>query len=306
MNESKRQQSSRRPRITWRLEGPAVEDGTVAVDNLLQVLKNLQGAVRRLAEVILDESKGRRRGRPTRSVADQTTLRLVSVGPGSFTAVLELPSPLPQRKMWDIGEQAMEQLLAGLETVAETKDYGSLPAAVRPDIHRLTQVVGDGITSVTFEGGAPRRRVARFQAPTDIPRVLEPSRRGGALSGRLREIDFKDLTAELYDATGRMTRVGFLAEQEDDLAAAANLHVTITGELEEGGGGRPMSITVESIETTPRSDQFWLSTDIDRLAHEQGIRPLGASQLGPASFWPKRLDPDDFVASIYKERRREA
>lgn len=278
----------------------------MAVDKLLHVLANLQGAVRRLAESILDESRGRRRGRPTRSLAEETTLRLVSIGRGSFTAVLELPSPPVQQKMWEVGEQALEQLLAGLEAVAEKKDYTSLPAVVRPDIHRLTQVVGDGITTLTFEGGAPKQHVARFQAPADIPIVLEPSKRGGSLSGRLREVDFKDHTAELYDATGRMTRVRFSPEQENDLETAANRHATITGEIEEGTGGRPTSITVESVETILRGDEFWRSADADQLAREQGIRPLDVSRLGPAPFWPKRLDPDDFIAGIYEERRRGA
>jgi hypothetical protein len=283
-----------------------VEDGTVPVDNLLHVLGNLQGAVRRLAESILDESRGRRRGRPSRSLAEETTLRLVSVGRGSFTAVLELPAPPMQQKMWDVGEQALENLLAGLEAVAEKHDYTSLPAVAIPEVQRLTQVVGDGITSLSFEGGTVRQHVARFEAPAEIPFMLESPRRSGSLSGRLREVDFKDHTAELYDATGRMTRVRFLPEQEDDLKTAANLHVTIMGEVEEGAGGKPASITVESVEAVPSADEFWLRKDIDRLAEEQGVGPLDASRLEPAPFWPKRLDPDDFVSAIYEGRRHDA
>jgi hypothetical protein len=291
--------------ITWRLEGPSVEDGTVPVDKLVHVLSNLQGALRRLAENVLDQSKGRKRGPPPRTLAEEATLRLVSIKGGSFQAVLELPSTPPQRKLWQVGEEALEQLLAGLEAAAEQQDFTAFPAVALPEVHRLTQIIGDGITRLTFEGGATKRHVARFEAPAEVP-AATPQRRGGSVSGRLREVDFKDHTAELYDATGRMTRVRFTPEQEADLKAAANLNVTVTGELEEGAAGRPASITVEKVETAWQGDQFWISTDVERLAQEQGVRPLDVSSLEPAPFWPKKSDPEDFVSEIYADRRREA
>src|SRR5579859_3644044 len=108
-------------RITWRFEGPAVEDGTAPVDEVIRVLTTLQSALRHIAESIEDESRGRRRGRPKRRISEEITLRLVEVTHGSFGAVLELPPPSPQQRMWDSGEAALEELVQSLEGVARTK-----------------------------------------------------------------------------------------------------------------------------------------------------------------------------------------
>jgi len=124
------------------------------------------------------------------------------------------------------------------------------------------------------------------------------------MSGRLREVDFKDHSAELYDATGMMTRVRFSETQEHALQNVANRHVTMYGELEEGAEGARTTLTLDSVESlSAEPSAFWEHKSVDELILIEGVRPLTEETLAPATFWPADLDPQDFIAAIDEENR---
>jgi len=284
------------------LEGEAVANGTISVERLLAVLENLQLAVRRIGESIADSKRRPHPGRFRRTVEEQTSLRLVQVTHGSWGAVLELEQPVPQTRMFDIGEEALTVLLESVSDLREGKVLTLSPA--EQQIRNLVRVVGSGVDALVLEGG-PGRRHVRFDAAVveQLPPTVAPYLSGRArLSGRLREVDFKDHTAELYDASGRMTRVLFSPVQEALFRSAANMMVTVEGTSEEKGTGAG-HIQAELMNILDLREDFWQSPSIRQLAEECNIGPFSRDDIDKADFWPRDQDPEEFVRAIYRERR---
>lgn len=292
-------------RVTWKIDGPAVEDGTIPVDYVVRVLTALQGAVRRVAESKYDESRGRRRGPPRKSIAEEVSLRLVRTRRGSFSATLELPATRDQKTLWHAGEEALETVLTALESLSRGHQPSDLPGSAIKDINNLVNIVGDNVTKLTFRGRSNGvSHVAKFESRIPVAQAVPQIFKEGAVSGRLREVDFKDHTAELYDATGNMTRVRFGGDQEEDMRRSANLQVTISGDIEEDALTRRTTVQVSSISPVEVDRGFWGTPSLSELAESQGVSPLNEGNLNPAAFWPEDLVPDDFLVPILEERRR--
>lgn len=257
-----------------------------------------------MAESIIDEPRGRRRGPPKKSLAEDISLRLVKTRRGSFSATLELPASSEQQTMWHTGEEALDKLLISLEEMARGVEPSSLPTAVIPDIQNLIGIVGDGVTRLTFSG-KPKgiSHIASFRKKVLVAPAVRTTARRGSISGRLREVDFKDHTAELYDAAGNMARVQFGKDQEEQLRVSANQQVKIAGEIEEDVITKRTTVKVDEISSVHVDAGFWATHELRTLAKAQGIRRLGKKALSPAPFWPIELDPDDFLSPILEVRK---
>jgi len=287
-------------RLTARLEGEEVLDGTILVDRLVVVLSNLQLAVRHIAEDIA--GRRRKRGPFPRTIAEQTALRLIAIAEGSWEATLELERP-PQLPGFRIGEEALERFLDDVHEIQE-EGVSRVCGPAEAEIRSLLHVVGDGVTALTLTGG-PKQRLVRFDAEmarqlVAVEEVSVP--RKAVLSGRLREVDYKDGTAELYDASGQMTRVAFSRDQEGLFETAANKMVLVDGESQEGMRGTPRiqaeRIRVLDLQTTGER------RTARQLAEERHIPPFTRAVLDEADFWPSDEDPHEFIRWIYEERQK--
>ena len=97
------------------------------------------------------------------------------------------------------------------------------------------------------------------------------------LTGRLLEIDFKDGTAEIYDAVGKLTRVRFSPEMAPALKDAATEEVVAEGTYEPVRGSKEQHFVLSSLSPADVSSDFWRNPSLEDLRREQGVQPIGSA-----------------------------
>jgi len=299
----------RRRQIIATFEGQAVAQGRVGVDEFVRVVGSIQDALRHAGEEVAS-GRGRHRGPIAKSIAGQCVLELVRVETGSFSAVMEL-SAKEQPPLFDIGEEAIDALLDGIEDVSRgAEGEGKLPASVLPDIERIVERLGNGLDAIDLRGGREAKTVslsARTAQALERYRPAPPPKRRATVIGRLREVDFKDHTAEIYDASETMVRVAFSPEQERAFKAAAMLRVEVEGPAQTDLSGAVRTIEAEQLQSSEEEvGEFWQPFRIEEVAARTGVRPVRAlKELQRIAFWPEEEDADEAVREIYAERGAE-
>ncbi len=221
-------------------------------------------------------------GRLKDFVRQTGSLRLVSTQQGSFVAELEVAPP---PDMFDYGLDALEDLMGGLEN-----PYVKLPPAVAREVAEIPADIKEGVDSVTFVGGKPKRRIVlgrgtRFEKPRTRPAEVKQV----SHVGRVLEVDWNDRTAELHTPTG-VVSLAFGADMGDLLHQAARQLVQVTGIGAVDKGGRVQSLLVEAIHETVDDSAFW-SAPLTRLINEQGV--------GPYTFPTEILGPEGETAEEF-------
>lgn len=299
MEETTRITSSDSRTIVAVFEGPAVARGRVSVPEFVRVLDGIQRSLVIVGQDLM--GRQRTRGPVPQTYTEQLTLELVATEPGSFTATLALPEPRTPALI-DLGEEALDKVLEGIEAEFKKSVAPVLSEAARAVVREtILKAVGRD-TRLTIRGGKARREIvisedAVNQAQAFVAEMPRPRGRT-QLVGRLLEIDFKDHTAEVWDASGRMTRVRFDEELADVLKAAARMQVVVEGDAEVDDRGRARGFEIEGVNTLDIPDEFWKNPTLDELIREQGIQPIRSIQdLAVPSF------ADEDVESLLSELR---
>jgi len=261
-----------RRRLVARFEGPGVGEGRVSVAEFLRVLDDIQKSLIVVGEQIVGRSHTR--GRLPQTLSEELTLDLVATNPGSFQAVLELHQP-QQPMLENIGEEAIDMLLEGIDLELDGKP-SDLPQAARAYVRDLASRTTGDLAKLTLQGGRKRRRVViSSEAVSQLPAMVPVKPHGPArVVGRLLEVDFKDGTAEVWDATGKMTRVLFETAMADRMKSAATLQVMAAGDAETNDQGRIRALKVDELTIVETGEEFWTDVGPAELAAQQGVVPL--------------------------------
>ncbi len=109
---------SKQPLLHFRFEGPAIRDGKILFDDLTLFVSNLSLAIERIINS-LQIGESVRLGRPPRAIQVLTALEIVSLSKGSVKLALDLRREEQKFPRWDIGEEATNILLQGIEVIAD-------------------------------------------------------------------------------------------------------------------------------------------------------------------------------------------
>jgi hypothetical protein len=323
MNEM--QQRELRAELAIRLEGPAVSEHRIALQDLVLFGQELQTAVNRVARVLLGQSASAQSGRTPAEIEESCRLEVVALRSGSVELVLDLPQNRQLSFTEDLGEEALKALVGGISGVAGEQqglprgfDRGVLTA-----LRESGRLFERGITGISFNLHAGEghwtaeytpqvrdRIVSRIQRPTENSRTVE---------GRLLMGDFKEtnLRCRLHPPLGKPILCAFDEAQKEDVLAALTRFVRVVGEATEREG-EIQSLRIQYIEVLDpvglahnmaarsAADFFSTAPDIDTLAAQQGVKPVTDFDKLRGDFWPEDESADDFTTALYNWRHEDS
>lgn len=300
------------PQIEMRFEGPAVP-GRISVDLLGTLPWELQASLRRMLS-----NRRQQVGRFRGSVEQVCKLELIAFQPGSAVMLFEFAGPRDASTLQgDQGVKVAEEMFAALEAgESGTEDWSnSLHPGVREGFDNLTRNLGEGIDSIQLrlrhDGGERAVRVTTaFRR--HFGKRTRPLRLVGEVSveGVVWEIDWKDRTAELYEADGSKVKLSFTPELEERITKASKRRVLVRG-LRKGTGDRVRELAVADLEQAeqsseqpdPRYGGFWDNLSADELARRQGVKPVeNLDDL--KGDWPEGESVDEFLDLVREVRGR--
>ncbi|HID23216.1 MAG TPA: hypothetical protein EYP14_12550 [Planctomycetaceae bacterium] len=314
--------SPRRPRFAIRIEGPRVGEARLSANDLAEIVRRTQQALKRVGQVLYGEAS-LRKGRKKRDIEELCELFIVGWRPGSAVAELELAEPPAQLSLFGyIGEQSLKAFLQGMDSIrAMRPDSGhssprGFDAGVLQVCDALGRVLDHGIDAVRFEPeqgmGLP---VAVFDRPVR-ERVRELlgkpiEQRQVEKVGRLEVLDgHTGLRGRLWEADGTKWLCNFKPEHLELLPGLWLRTVQIVGEaIIEPNRERLLNVKAilplddEIVQRWPTEERqsFWAPISLDEMAEQQGVRP--AEDLDSISdLWPVDDDPDELLRHVLAER----
>lgn len=299
------------PQIEMHLEGPAVP-GRISVDALAALPKQLQTSLRSILSN-RRQSKGRFRD----EVEQVCKLDLIAFHPGSTVMLLEFAPPREANTLQgDQGAKVAEEMFTVLEA-GESGTTGwtsGLSSRVLDGFDKLTRGLGEGIDSM--------RLSLRHQGQTRSVRITQsfrnhlrtatatPERVGEVkVEGVVWEIDWKDRTAELWQADEAKVKLSFGQDLEERVTEAKKRRVLVRGKPTDSAG-RVRELHISQIEVLedapgqpdPSYGSFRDNLSLDDLAARQGVGiTTSIDQL--RSDWLDDTSVDDFLDLIRKVRR---
>ena len=271
--------------VTFNEEG--VAGHSVPVDGFATALQSLQDAVRLMVEDLGGREPGP--GRPARWVRDQSALKLTATGTGSFVATLTLePPPDGQGYLDNFGPQALDALLNW-----DGCEDSTLPRAVTDKLYEMPAALPeDAQLWLGSVDGSRKVEVRRAERVATTERTAEAA----LLRGRLKEVNWDRLTAQLHDPTGSYARLRFDAELYDDMRRLATEFVEVRGEGRFNPHDEWTSIHVERINGTRSGREPF---DLESVLHDPHPKRFDPDQVITAS---EPFDVDEFVRVIHEGR----
>lgn len=304
----------REPVLTLRAKGPATEGGRIVLSDLLQLGKNIQTAVERVARVLVGQADSRKPGRKPKEILSSCPLEVVALRCGSFEIALDLPRD--KFENMDLGVAAIEKLVGGMESVATNGEL--LPpgydAGVLHSLKDMGRVIGRGIDEIEVETRTQRlKRSFTFDREFHgriTAKIRGPVTRLRAIEGRLLMADFRSDAerCRIHPPVGDPVICQFDEALEETVYEYLRSFVRVTGETrEDPATGRISSIMIKDIEPISlegtdfekiTADEFWREIPLEQLAREQGVTPVRQFE----DVWGKGsdlwADAEDFEAFL--------
>lgn len=305
------------PLLNVRLEGAAIHDGRILLDDLMQFVSNLGMAVERIVNV-LETGAGVRLGRPPRAIQLLSALEVVSISRGSFAVDLDLRRDQPLLPDFDIGEAAVEKLVAGIPAI---QDDTPLPEGfddgVLTALREAGRVFDRGIESALLNlVRLPKRKETVFTGKTRdsvVSRLRRLQQSLTTIEGRLLMADVSEtrLRCRLHPSTGDPIFCSYPEHLSAYVMRNLRQFVRVHGEaVIEATTGRVRSLAILDLEPIDQvildlpqvpSTSFWTPKKFEDLAEEQGVYPL--DDWGKLTrHWPQDADFDSFMKAIHESR----
>ncbi|MFZ4573243.1 MAG: hypothetical protein ACOYN0_02530 [Phycisphaerales bacterium] len=279
--------------------------------------KEIQTTLRRIAT-----NKDGKTGRYSKEIERACSLDIVGFSKGSVHLAFELaPLPADASTLWpDAGRESLDRFVDVLGAgESGSPDWSAgLSASVLDGFDRITRPLDDGINSIAFNldspsASRPHRTVRvtrqfreRVRVSPSVPTSLSVIR----VVGVIWEADWKDHTAELHQSDGRVIRVLFDAERDEEITEARRLKVAATGMLASGTMAQPQAIRLDRLEVLDPSPldtpseviEFWEKPSLAQLAERQSVRaPESLDDL--AGNWPDEDNLDEFLSTVRRGRQ---
>lgn len=315
-----------RGRVVVTLEGPAVAQGRIAVDDLVLVAAQLQRAVERVALVLRGE-EGMRPGRRPREVQDLTRLEVVALRSGSITLELDLAAGERPLEGMDVGRRAVEGFVRGLAALSEQtalSEQAPLPAGWDAGVllaaKEMAAGLRRGLERIEIEvhaNGARRRARLDLTTVEVIGRLISrPVRNLQTVEGRLLMADFKETGSRcrVHPPMGPPVECTFDEAHRHAVLDALTRYVRVSGEAqtdEATGRVRQLAIAdIEIVDVVSRvgegSYPFWERLEVEELAHLQGVQPVrDLASLAAPMIWESSDELEAFLDETYRARRSE-
>lgn len=306
------------PILVLRAEGPATKGGRIPLHDLLQMGRNIQAAVERVARVLVGQADSRKSGRKPAEIRASCPLEVVALNRGSFEIALDLPRD--RFEDLHLGVEAVEKLGEGLGVLES--DGVALPAGydlgVLSSLRDMGSALGRGIDCIEVETRTRRaKRTFRFDQAVHrriAERIRGPVTALRTVEGRLLMVDFRHDAERfrIYPPTGESVTCQFDESLEETVYEHLRRFVRVTGETREDPlTGRIASIAVRDIEPVAveggdlepvPADGFWREKTLEQLADEQGVSLIRE----PEEVWGKAAnlwdDAEDFEAFLAATR----
>lgn len=307
-----------RPLLQIHFEGPSIQEGRILLDDLLLFLSHIHSAVSRIINVI-ETGYGLRFGRPPKAVQILSALEVVALSEGSFGLGLDLRRDQTMLPDFDIGEQAVERLTAGLPSISEALplpegyDQGVLMA-----LREAGRIFDRGITEVRLVPRKyPETTMATF-VPATRDQIISRLRRfeeaWATVEGRLLMADLKEesLRCRLHPSTGEPILCSFPEDVVPMVMRHLRSFVRVKGDATiEIATSKIRAVVIRDIEPIDAPIQippqvglpssFWQTRSFGELAAEQGVYPID-DLTKITGGWPSDADFDSFLESIRSAR----
>jgi len=309
----------KQPLLHLRFEGSAIRDGRILFDDLSIFVSNISLAIERIInKLLIGESI--RAGRPPRAIQVLSALEIVSVAKGSFQLALDLRREGQQFPRWDLGEEATDLLLQGIEVITEdvplpeVYDQGVLMA-----LREAGRIIERGVEEIHINSKSTygRRRTTYIRPTREaiISRILRYEQKWATIEGRLLMADVKEdtLRCRLHPSTGMPILCMFDETMTEQVVRNLRNFVRIRGEaIFDTSINRITSIYMHDLEPISELTQeevpsiplsaFWSPKTFDDLAVEQGVYPIADwEQL--TKDWPEDADFESFLEAVRSARQ---
>ncbi|ADG86748.1 hypothetical protein [Thermobispora bispora] len=256
--------------MTVSVSGPVTEGGRLPLAELARIASGLQMTLERLA--LASTGTSIKPGRRPRDVVDAVRLDFTGFHEGS--AVLEVSRP-QEEAMNDLLRESLRMLGEGIEFLRQGHP---LPAYLTPPVlNGLRELAGGisphGVSRIQFQhpgGGFVIDSVFR-EALRRTP--AQATEREVTVVGRLHMGDFSPATLRCrIDTYAGSILADFGSDLRDVILDAMDQLVMASGRAELQPDG--VTVRVMHLETVKRLTGAPI-TPLDRLAQEQGVRPIG-------------------------------
>ena len=262
------------------------------VPEVLTALAGIQEAVRLMVQHLGDRERGP--GQPARWIRDQSTLRLVEMRSGSFTADLIVEAPRDgQHYLDDFGNQAIDALQAW-----NGEGNSELPGDVEETLHRTAAKLSDGV-QLWFGDRENPRRVQVLRRPAATRATSEANE--ALLHGWLYEVNWDKGTAQLHDYTGEYVQLRFAEGFHGDMLRLATQYVEVRGRGRFNSKDQWTTVEVQNLKAARTYGEPF---DVEKFLNDPNPKTFDPEAVVTASV---PFDVDEFMHGIREGRgvRRE-
>lgn len=253
--------------LTITFEGPEVEHQGVPLDCLTKTFRGVQETLHRLAGHFAGCGEGS--GAIPPLIRRQSVLRVRSVQRGSLVFEAALGSREGQElSLANHGERALEALLD-----SDRAEASRLPGSVTAPLHEVRRSLPPDLRVFLGDSSGNRHRMAL--EPLEKSRQSRPDREEAALEGWLKEVNWKERTAQLHRVAGRHVVLCFDPALDETMRELANRFVEVTGTGRIGKGGQWGRVFIREIRPTRTGEPF----DLEQFLGDPNARLFEPERL---------------------------
>ncbi len=315
MNKSPKKQ----PLLRLKFEGAAIRNNTILFDDLSTFVSNISIAIDRLTQKLLQKDVFPKRGRPPKAMQILSALEIVSVRKGCFRIGLDLRRNGQQFPQWDVGEEAIDKLLAAISAVAKDKQLSEeFDQSILIPLRDAGKIIDRGVENIYINSnssfGIRRLKYEQSVREKIIIRINRYQFAYTTVEGRLLMLDVEEdkLRCRLQPSTGEPIGCTFDEEITEQIMRYPRQFVRAKGDAKYDFDTSKMTLLhirdVEPIEQLSLTgipqiplSSFWRGKTFEELANEQTVYPVGDLREMP-SDWPEDADFDSFFEAVKSAR----
>lgn len=310
--------AKKRPLLRFRFKGSAIHDGRILYDDLATFVSNISLAIDRII-LAIQTGETVKRGRPFKTAQLLSALEIAYVRKASFGIALDLRRDEQQFPGWDIGEQAVDILMTGLNAMEKDR---ALPKEYNPNVmialRDAGRIIDRGVEHISLNSATTLgNKRAIYTSPVREHIITHLHRLEYAyavVEGRLLMLDVEEdkLVCRIRPSTGDPILCKYDEDFADQIIINARHFVRMKGEASyDSATGRITSLRVKDLESIDEASatggvilpvsSFWKRQDFDELATLQGIYPI--TDLAKLSKdWPEDADFNTFFDAVRSAR----